>query len=638
MSDFRCRYLPFVVLPWVLLIALLGGPSSASAAHPPKKGVKRPPSKAAAQIRAAGQRIDAAKKRLRAEGKYGCCLKPAAGRTVGGCEHCLKTAGECRCAANLRAGKGVCGQCVAGWKAGQGAIAGIDRDRVRWSPSEPSESKNAATEVPELIEARELLTMAKRTMVAEGRYVCCIGDGGCDECALEGDCPCGIELNEGAEGQGVCGSCYDGWHAGHGSFEGVEIASVRLNVQPGHGSGDDRDVFGMFGDWRMNREGSGTAWLPDSSPLYAQMTRWGDFRTMLHGYGYGVYTDQKARGNRRGDDGTFVASQIMGMAWQRKGNAIFGGRMMLSADPWTIGDSGYPLLFQTGETANGRPLVDRQHPHDLFMELAAAYTQRLTPNGGALSLYLAPVGEPAIGPPAFAHRPSAFDNPEAPISHHWFDSTHITYGVATVGLANRAVKLEGSLFTGREPDENRERWDRFRWDSTSVRLAANPTRDLAFQISQAWLRRPEALEPDTDQRRYTASVLYNRPLAEGRANLQSSLMWARNRKYAPDHAPANSDALLFETAFLAPEGTLFGRWERTDKDELFPGMEDHRAFRVNKFTLGGVHNLAATRGAELGIGGSVSAFSIPAGLKPDYGSSPLTFNLFLRLRSARMMH
>lgn len=490
-------------------------------------------------------------------------------------------------------------------------------------------------------EAEALLARIKPVLVSEGRYVCCI-KGGCGECALEGSCPCGQELAEGADGAGVCKECHDGWHGGHGLYDGVALADVRLS-QERHGmsASSDHSMPGMLGDWRMNREGSGTAWLPDSSPMYALMRQRGRTNAMLQGNAFGVFTDQNVGGgDKRGASEAYVSSQIMGMGWGRVGSSgagggIWGGRLMLSADPGLMGTRGYPLLFQTGETAFDRPLMDRQHPHDFVMELAATYAHRLTSQGTFLSLYLAPVGEPALGPPAYPHRPSAFDNPDAPLGHHWFDSTHIVPGVATLGIASNAWKVEGSVFTGREPDEQRYQFDRLRFDSGSGRVSVNPTRDLSAQISHGFLNRPEATEPNTHQQRTTASITYNRPLRGGLDNLQTSLLWARNRKYDGGDRH-QSDALLGEAAYLAPWGTLFGRAEQVEKDELFPGTDDHRNHLVGKFTLGGVRTLARGNSAEWGIGGSVSAYAVPSALHDAYGTSPISLSVFLRVRTPRM--
>ena len=484
-------------------------------------------------------------------------------------------------------------------------------------------------------QARERMNAAKKILVSEGRYGCCI-KGGCDECALEMSCPCGQELSEGKEGAGVCKTCYNGWQKGEGAFEGIAQSEVKLDpmghtgqMAGMHGMGH-REMKGMFGDVTMSREASGTTWVPDESPMYMKMAKLGAWETMFHGYGYGVYTDQ---GGKRGDSKLFAATQVMGMATRRDGNNIYGGRAMFSLDPLLIGTSGYPLLFQTGETAHGKPLVDAQHPHDFTMELAGTYARRLNDKGGVVSAYLAPVGEPALGPAAFPHRPSAFDNPEAPLSHHWFDSTHITYGVATLGAATNAVKLEGSIFTGREPDENRWKWDKFRFDSYSGRLTVNPSQNWSAQISHGFLKSPEAQELNTNEQRTTLTASYSKMLGDG-AHWQTTGGWARKHLYESGEK-RQSDAYLLESAYLAPQYTVFGRYERVDKDELFPGDRTHPKYAIHKFTLGGVKNILSERDTQLGVGASVSAYAFPSSLKPSYGSNPVSFNVFLRVRTGQ---
>ncbi len=396
-------------------------------------------------------------------------------------------------------------------------------------------------------------------------------------------------------------------------------------------------MTGMMGPWSMTRDGSGTSWLPDTSPMYGTMSHIGSAQTMLHGYGYGVYTDQ---GGPRGQEKGYVSSQVMGMAWQTlKSGAKLGMRAMLSADPNTMGTAGYPLLFQTGETAYGKPLVGRQHPHDFVMELAFNAAQPIKINkGGNLTVtgYFAPVGEPALGPTAFPHRPSAFDNPEAPLGHHWLDSTHITYGVGTVGLSTSAARLEGSIFTGREPDEHRFDWDKPRYDSYAGRLSVNPTRNLSAQISHGFLKSPEAKEPDVNEQRTTASITYNASINGGQTNWQTTLAWGRKRLYEASDPTRTTDDYLLESSYLAPRHTIFGRVEKGDKDELFPGSTNHDKYAINKFTVGGVQNFAQGRRMELGAGASVSVYTFPGAIEPAYGSSPFSFNVFLRLRAARM--
>ncbi|HEY4282680.1 MAG TPA: hypothetical protein VGM62_06400, partial [Chthoniobacterales bacterium] len=237
----------------------------------------------------------------------------------------------------------------------------------------------------------------------------------------------------------------------------------------------------------MSRESSGTAWLPDSTPMYGHMFMFGDDMLMLHGGAFPRYVNASTR---RGDDRIDSPNWMMAMYSHPLGeNAQLGGRLMMSLDPLTEGGRGYPLLFQTGESWNGQPLHDRQHPHDLFDELSVSYSQKF-PNNLSSYLYFGYPGEPALGPPTFMHRLSAMDAPDAPIGHHWQDSTHITFGVATAGVQWKTVKVEGSIFTGREPNENRYNFDEPRFDSYSGRISWNPTSDLAFQVSHGYIKSP----------------------------------------------------------------------------------------------------------------------------------------------------
>ena len=189
-------------------------------------------------------------------------------------------------------------------------------------------------------------------------------------------------------------------------------------------------------------------------------------------------------------------------------------RTMLSLEPLTVTPGGYPMLFQSGEQYHGKPLVDRQHPHDLFMELSARYTHPLGKDSAAF-IYAAPSGEPALGPTAFMHRLSAMDNPLPPITHHWQDSTHIEFGVLTLGAWKRNVQVEGSYFTGREPNEFRYDFTPFHMDSFSGRISYNPSRNWSMQASYGYLHSPEQLRPDEDIRRID-SLGYLRPATESR--------------------------------------------------------------------------------------------------------------------------
>ncbi|MBA3247846.1 MAG: hypothetical protein H0T63_07160, partial [Pyrinomonadaceae bacterium] len=232
--------------------------------------------------------------------------------------------------------------------------------------------------------------------------------------------------------------------------------------------------------------------------------RAGDWLLMLHGEAkIGV----NAQGGPRGVTKFESANWLMPMAYRRIGPGTLQLRGMFSFEPFTFPRGGSPLLFQTGETFRGRPLIDAQHPHDLFMELSAQYTMPLGERGTWFTYFGYP-GEPALGPVAFMHRASAMENPSAPLTHHLQDSTHISFGVLTTGFTYRWFKLEGSIFNGREPDENRYDFEYNPWNSRSARLSFAPNKNWAFQISHGFLRNPEALEPG-DTRRTTASVQYN---------------------------------------------------------------------------------------------------------------------------------
>lgn len=397
-----------------------------------------------------------------------------------------------------------------------------------------------------------------------------------------------------------------------------------------HAGMDMHGMKGMLGNYSMMRDASGTAWQPDSSPMWAIMGRSGDWSTMIHGYATLVYDNQ---GGPRGDEKTFVASMFMGMGQRQLGDGTLTLKAMGSLDP-LMGKSGYPLLLATGETADGRTeLVDRQHPHDAFMELSATYSH---PIGQDLSgfLYLGLPGEPALGPATYMHRFSGVTNPEAPITHHWLDSTHVTFGVATAGVIYRGLKFEGSIFTGREPDQNRWDIERPRMDSWSVRTTVNPTANLSAQLSHGFLKSPEGLHPEEDVRRTSASVTWNLPLGVD-SNWQSTFAWGRNDPTGGHH-DFTTDAFLLDSAVQVGRWTAFARAENVDKDELFGDEDDGdplagRVFNVSKLSLGGYHSLPIGKVA-LDLGGLLSKYDLPRNIQPRYGSDPTSFMLFTRLR------
>jgi len=385
------------------------------------------------------------------------------------------------------------------------------------------------------------------------------------------------------------------------------------------------DMSAMDGGMQMtmapSRDASGTAWQPDVTPHHGVHMMSGPWTVMTHATLNLTYDDQSGP---RGDDKTFVSGMVMSMATRAVGDA---GRLqlraMLSPDP-IMGKRGYPLLLASGETADGVDhLVDRQHPHDLFMELSARYDHPVGP--GSAFVYVGMPGEPAFGPPAFMHRLSIMDSPEAPIAHHWLDSTHITFGVLTVGYILNDWKLEASQFTGREPDQHRWNFDKPRFDSTALRVSWNPTPNLSLQTSWAHENEPEQLEPGVDQTKWSASAIYTLPIgAEG--YWSSTLAWGRRKA---DHEHALNAYVLESAVKPNADWTVFGRLERTQNDELAAG---HHAYKVGKASLGVIRDFALTDHLTFGVGGLYAVNFIPDGLEAAYGGDPHGAMGFIRLK------
>jgi hypothetical protein len=384
----------------------------------------------------------------------------------------------------------------------------------------------------------------------------------------------------------------------------------------------------------MSREGSGTSWIPDSSPMYGRMFMFGENMLMLHGAIFPRYTNVSTR---RGDDRIDAPNWFMGMysrpLWN---NAQFGSRLMMSLDPLTEGGRGYPLLFQTGESWNDQPLHDRQHPHDLFDELSFSLSQKFE-HDLSTYVYFGYPGEPALGPPTFMHRPSAMDDPDAPIGHHWQDSKHITFGVATGGLQWRDVKIEGSIFTGREPDEDRYDFDRPRFDSYSGRLSWNPTRNLALQTSFGYIKSPEELDPKTNIHRTTASAIYNLPLGHD-TNWSNTFVWGQNNATKE----GKTQSFLIESNYQRGRDTFYFRWEHVQKSghELVLNEAAHtRIFPVAGYTLGYVRDLSHGNGLDIGLGTQFTINNRPDTLERYYGDDlGYAFQFFLRIRPSLHSH
>ncbi len=369
--------------------------------------------------------------------------------------------------------------------------------------------------------------------------------------------------------------------------------------------------------------GSGTGWQPASVPEPEWMVMRGGWELMAHGVIFAGYNQQ---GGPRGAGKAESVNWGMLMEQHTLGGGTLLLRQMFSAESLTSPHPGFPELFQTGETYHGEPLVDHQHPHNVFAELSALYTLPLSKKV-SWELYGGPSAEPALGPVTYIHRTSASELPLAPLSHHLQDSTHTSFGVVTTGFVIDRVKLEASAFNGREPNEQRWSIQAAALDSWSGRASVAPARDWTAQYSVGRLEHPEALEAGS-QWRQTASVEYDKPLARG--NWATSLVWGRVHKIATG---ANLNGYVLESTlnFLRRD-YAFTRLELVDKDELFPQAAVHPAYRIGAYTFGGVRDLVQNRAWQLGLGADVTVYSKPAALDAAYGNYPVSFQIFLRVR------
>ncbi len=396
------------------------------------------------------------------------------------------------------------------------------------------------------------------------------------------------------------------------------------------GQHEQMEMHGMYGAYPMTREASGTSWVPDSSPpegFYLSHEQW---MFMLAGFSYLVCDVQ--RGNR-GDTMVMDENMFMFMGQKDFNRSTLAFRTMVALEPLTIGKCGYPLLLQTGETCNGRtPLIDRQHPHDLFGELAGVFTYRPTEKT-SLFLYAGLPGEPALGPPTYFMRFSAEYIPETPITHHWLDSTHISFGVITAGLVWDKLKLEVSGFRGREPDQHRFDIEKPKLDSYAFRCSLNPTKNWALQASYGLLKSPEQLEPDVNIRRTTISAIYNKNFAH--AVVQAAAIVGINT-YKPGTTQLGTTLpgfLVEATAKIHEKHVAFSRFEFVKKNELFvsPCPFAHEIFGVKKVTLGYIYEFASAFHLLCGIGGLVDFPVVPTRIKSCYGSTN-SFMAFLQIR------
>jgi len=376
-----------------------------------------------------------------------------------------------------------------------------------------------------------------------------------------------------------------------------------------------------------NHATSGTSVEPDSTPVPMMMSMHGGWMWMLHGE---AFVNAIQQSGPRGGDKVFSTNWIMPMAQRDLGPGKLTLRTMLSLEPATITERRYPELFQVGETAFGKAIVDGQHPHDLFMEIAALYDIKLAQDA-LLSFYAAPVGDPAIGPTAYPHRTSAAEDPLATLGHHLEDSTHVAADVLAAGIVYKKARLEASGFHGREPDEYRWNIDPGRLDSYSGRLTIAPAANWIGQFSAARIVSPEVLAPNDNQLRMTASIGYNRPLIRG--NWASTLLWGRTRTLGQPQ-PFNG-YLAESTLRFANKNYVWGRIENVDRsNELLelPIANDAFLARVQAYTLGYARDFHLIDRADTGLGAQVTLYEKPSFLKPEYGAHPAGVVVFFRVR------
>ncbi len=403
--------------------------------------------------------------------------------------------------------------------------------------------------------------------------------------------------------------------------DGAMKAMPGMPGMQGMASMQGMQMKGSLGNWLANREGSGTSWQPDSSPMFMKML------PSLGGFEFGTMGTLQAgyvdAGGRRGDRGFFSNSMIMLMGRKELGGGVLGLHFMTSLDPLLNGARGVPNLFQNGFTVHGIDVGDRKDPHNIFAEVAVSYSHPLSKDWAAF-LYGGPVGEPALGNAMYLHRTSGLEIPEAPISHDWFDGSHISFGVVTLGVVYRNKwKMEGSAFNNAEPGKNQYGIGPVALNSASGRLSYNPSRDWSFTTSYGYLN------SDVNQHRFTLGAAYSHSLPHG-DNLSVTAYFGQNIV----QGSATSNAWLAEATYYHAREGFFARFERVDKGELVdvpPGN-----YTINKLLFGDVHNFTSKGGLDYGVGAYIGVYSYPSSLNASYGTNPLTFGVFLRIRPSKL--
>jgi hypothetical protein len=583
------------------------------------------PTKAAADLKLARNAMESAKRKLTADGRYSCCVRPS-------CSLCARVNGSCNCAANVQAGRGACGECLGGWKAGRGDVKGVKADSVTLLTADHQACPRPGAAPAELRVEADALLRAKRTMASEKRYTCCIR-GGCGQCAHETSCPCGGDLA--TRKTGVCGECLDGWRSGRGAFDGIDPAEVAL-----------AEAVLDMAPMTMSQQ-------PPAAPLSMISTLLGGWTVMASGQIFGVYS---AQSGPRGRDKIYSPNWAMLMASRRAGPGTLTLRAMLSAEAATVTKKRYPLLFAGGETADGVPIINGQHPHDVFMELAASYKVQVGERT-SVHVYGGPRGEPALGPTAYPHRASASENPAGTISHHLQDSTHIATNVVMAGATHGPVRLEVSGFHGREPDEQRWGLERGAIDSFAARLTVTPSANWTGQFSMGRIKGPETLHPLRPALRTTASIMH------ARGGWATSLIWGRNvdleytqqpvaplfaasapSRFQPRHivsVPTRIprqiyNSFLAESTYRWRRNWIWGRAESADRSSTFLFEEapfvllvdEQRIARVQAFTGGYERQLPW----NTGIGAQLTVYRVPPLFSPIYDAHPRGIQIFMKWR------
>jgi hypothetical protein len=383
-------------------------------------------------------------------------------------------------------------------------------------------------------------------------------------------------------------------------------------------------------DWMPSlHASSGTSWQPAAAAVPMWTKQFGHWNVMAHGV---IFLDYTQSGGPRGAGKADSVNWLMLMEQHELAGGTLLFREMLSAESLTAPHPGFPQLFQTGETYHGEPLVDHQHPHNVFAELAAYYSHPINEKVSWL-FYGGPSAEPALGPPTYLHRVSATELPMAPLSHHLQDSTHTSFGVITTGLVIDRLKFEASAFNGREPNEKRYSIQLAALDSWSARLSVAPSRNWTAQYSYGRLEHPEALEPGSEKRQ-TASLEYVRPFDRG--SWTTTAVWGRKHKELDDR---NLNSYLLESTLNFYERNyVFSRLELVDKDELFPNHALHPSYRIGGYTFGADRDLVHNATWQLAFGADLTFYSKPTALDSTYGNNPISFQIFLRLRQGTFAH